>query len=172
MAIEVFRGDHYFLSNMYPLKEGVLTVDGFEVPCVEIAYQREKFTEFADRELIRAAKDGFEAKRIARRLEKRDRRPIREDWYDVGRLSVMRDCIDLKFDRNSDIAECLVATGEEEIIEGNNRGDTFWGISPPGSRNGNNFLGQTLMMVRARLQGIDYVPSDKYAAILPILQKN
>lgn len=140
------------MSSMYPLKNGILTPDGFEVSCVEIAYQREKFVEFEDRELLLNTKDGFAAKRIARKLEKKQKRPIREDWYDLGRLSVMRDCVDLKFDRNPDIAHQLAETGDEMIYEGNNWNDNFWGVCPPGSRSGQNFLGKILMETRARIQ--------------------
>ncbi len=45
----------------------------------------------------------------------------------------------------------LVATGQEELVEGNDWEDRFWGVDPPGSNNGENNLGKILMRVRNEL---------------------
>jgi predicted NAD-dependent protein-ADP-ribosyltransferase YbiA (DUF1768 family) len=64
----------------------------------------------------------------------------------------MRYWVREKFTRNPDIASLLVATGDEELVEGNNWGDTFWGVCPPGSDNGQNWLGRILTDQREDLK--------------------
>lgn len=43
----------------------------------------------------------------------------------------------------------LLATGNEELIEGNKHGDHFWGVC---NGHGENMLGKLLMQLRAELQ--------------------
>jgi predicted NAD-dependent protein-ADP-ribosyltransferase YbiA (DUF1768 family) len=43
----------------------------------------------------------------------------------------------------------LLETGDAELIEGNDWGDTFWGVC---GGKGNNFLGKLLMEVRKELR--------------------
>lgn len=150
MAIDKFRGDNYFLSNMYPLDNGVETPEGIVVPCSEIAYLPERFVDPGVRSAVLAAPDGFAAKRITRTFEK-EGAAIRPDW-DAGKLIVMRVYVGQKFDRNPELAEKLLATGSEELIEGNSWGDRFWGVSPRGSGKGQNHLGRILMETRDQIR--------------------
>ena len=53
-----------------------------------------------------------------------------------------------KFTQNLLLKEKLLATGTEELVEGNNHGDTFWGCV---NGKGENHLGKILMKVREEL---------------------
>jgi len=96
-----------------------------------------------------------QAKKAGRRM------PLREDWMDV-RVDMMRFVIESKFftTRYGD-GKYLVETGDEELVEGNSWGDTFWGVANPGSRlnpgqlftpQGENWLGRLLMERREQLR--------------------
>jgi ribA/ribD-fused uncharacterized protein len=149
MTIERFRNEHFYLSSMFPLKEGVEGPGGVVVPTVEHAYQAEKFLDPALQRKIMEAPDGFEAKRIANKLEKQgnEKRP---DWEE-RKIEVMRGYVRQKFERDPDLTAQLLETNDETIVEGNPRNDTFWGVSPVGSNNGQNHLGIILMETRAEL---------------------
>lgn len=150
MAIENFRDEYYFLSTMYPVKEKFEAGEGIVVASVEVPYQVAKFEDMDIRRRILAASDGYEAKKMANRLEKLSV-PKRSDWDEI-KVDVMSDLNWRKFSQVPRLKELLIATGAEEIIEGNMRGDNFWGVSPPGNPDGENWLGQILMGVRHRLK--------------------
>ena len=153
MTIERFRDDYFFLSSMFPLEKGVEGPGGVVVPSVEHAYQAEKFEDPNLQAEIMDTTDGFEAKRMARRLEKsgHEKRP---DW-DERKVDIMRGYVHQKFKRDPDLQQQLLNTGQEEIVEGNNRNDTFWGVCPIGSRNGHNYLGRILMETREELTHVE-----------------
>lgn len=152
MSIERFRGEHYFLSSMYPIEEpgGIRVADTIKVATVEPLYKAARFAQLTDRQQVLGAPNGFAAKSIADKLEKSGA-PVRDNW-EALRLPVMRSCVALKFGQNPGLAEQLVATGDEELVEGM-RGErfSFWGVAPIGSRNGSNWLGRILMDTRALL---------------------
>ena len=60
-----------------------------------------------------------------------------------------------KFDKG-ELALALKYTGDAELIEGNNWGDTFWGVC---NGVGENHLGKLLMARRAQLRGNETVPT-------------
>jgi predicted NAD-dependent protein-ADP-ribosyltransferase YbiA (DUF1768 family) len=57
-----------------------------------------------------------------------------------------------KFTQNPELGKALVATGDSLLEEGNTWGDTFWGVCPPGSGTGHNWLGCLLMHTRSQIQ--------------------
>lgn len=59
----------------------------------------------------------------------------------------MEDLLRLKFS-NREVANLLILTGDEELIEGNWWGDKFWGIY---NGEGENHLGKLLMKIRGEL---------------------
>lgn len=65
------------------------------------------------------------------------------DWEDE-KLEIMFDLVRMKFE-DRELRERLLATGDEELIEGNWWGDTFWGVC---KGEGKNALGKILMTVR------------------------
>ncbi len=131
--IDSFNGEYRWLSNFY------IEPDGTHV---EGEYQGAKFPGY---------EAGFEdltpgkAKRLG---GSRSMTPyLREDWNDV-RIDIMKRLVLLKFLDHPTLYKALVDTGEEELIEGNNWGDTFWGKV---NGVGENHLGKILMEVRRKI---------------------
>lgn len=138
--IDRFRDEYYFLSNFYLCP---VEYEGQIFNCVESAFQaaktldkgeREKFTDMAP----------TKAKHAGRRVA------LRSDWETV-KVDIMHELIRDKFTRNPELAEMLKATGDEDLIEGNNWNDRFWGVS---KGKGQNHLGKILMAVRDEIQKI------------------
>ena len=84
---------------------------------------------------------GGQAKRLGRRVE------LRSDWETV-KIEIMRQVLKSKFTHNPELREKLIATGNTELIEGNNWNDRFWGVC---RGVGKNHLGKLLMEIRAEL---------------------
>jgi N-glycosidase YbiA len=139
MKIDRFDGPNRFLSNFYP---SPITVSGIVYPTVEHAFQAAKTTDPVLRRHIAMLSTPGEAKRAGRRLE------LREGW-DGLRIDAMRWLLAMKFAPGSTLASWLIATDPAELIEGNDWGDTFWGMV--GER-GENHLGRLLMQHRAVLR--------------------
>lgn len=55
-----------------------------------------------------------------------------------------------KFTQHKDLAEKLLETGDEELVEGNKWNDTYWGVC---NGKGKNQLGKILMRIREELKG-------------------
>lgn len=135
-----FSGERYFLSNMYPC---TFIYEGLEYSSSEHAFQAQKCVHPADANLVRMAVDGFQAKRVARAVQR-----IRPDW-DAVRVGVMRAVVGAKFTQNLPLLEKLLATGDEELVEHNTWKDRFWGVY---QGKGENHLGIILMEVRTELR--------------------
>jgi len=56
-----------------------------------------------------------------------------------------------KFTQNADLAERLLATGDEMLIESNDWGDRIWGQV---DGLGQNYLGKILMRIRTELKAV------------------
>ena len=136
-SITRFSGQYRFLSNFYPLKEGVLLAD-LVYPTVEHAYQASKTVNVMQRRLIQQAFSPGEAKRLGKKVS------MRPEFEDI-KVQVMLRLVRQKF-KNPFLANILVATGDRVLVEGNDWGDQFWGESPVGT--GKNKLGKILMKVR------------------------
>jgi ribA/ribD-fused uncharacterized protein len=137
--ITEFEGEFRFLSNFYP---SPVMLDGIEYPTVEHAYQAAKTIDTAERDRIRNAKHAGTAKKLGRKVT------LRPDWEAV-KLQVMEDLIRRKFSI-PDLKDMLLATEQEELVEGNYWGDTFWGVC---EGVGQNHLGKILMKVRRSYHG-------------------
>jgi len=136
--ISEFRGQWRWLSNFWPAP---VKLDREVYPTVEHAYQAAKTLDLEARKIIREASTPGIAKKLGRHLD------IRADWDEV-RDGVMRDLLKQKFAPGTALAEQLLATGRWILVEGNNWGDTYWGIS---NGTGLNRLGSLLMEVRLGL---------------------
>lgn len=130
-----FRGNRFFLSNFYPLPDG---------KTLEHYYQAAKVAPGPHvwKQRILQARTPGEARRLGRLA------PIRPDWDNV-KIAVMRDLVLKKFAAGSDLAEKLLATGNEDLVEENNWGDRFWGRC---DGRGENWLGRLLMERRRELR--------------------
>lgn len=168
MAIDKFENQNFFLSNFY---NSPLWYDGELWPTVEHAFQAAKVdTETAKQILV--AKTPGEAKRLGRRGT------MRPDW-DTTRIKVMRECLQRKFLCNDDLLKRLLATGDEELIEGTTWHDNFWGnCTCPKCANitGQNMLGKLLMEIRDKARRGMYVwgvwtTTDEYSGKIHYLFK-
>jgi ribA/ribD-fused uncharacterized protein len=74
---------------------------------------------------------------------------IRKDWNEK-KLEIMNWAVREKF-KDAKLAEMLLDTGDEELVEGNTWNDTFWGVC---EGKGHNHLGKILMCVRDELRGV------------------
>lgn len=136
--INSFTKEYRFLSNFWPAE---VQMYGVTYPTVEHAYQASKTTNPKLRETIRACATPAEAKRKGKQLI------IRQDWF-TFRLQAMETLLRRKFSI-PELKEKLLSTGEEDLVEGNNWGDTFWGVC---LNQGENNLGKLLMKIRQELQ--------------------
>ncbi len=128
-----------FLSNFYLCE---IEFEGLTYPSTEHAYQSAKTLHFVLRKAF--TWDGFtpaETKKLSRTA------PIRSDW-DVAKDDVMLRCLRAKF-QIPELAKMLLATGSEELVEGNTWGDVYWGVC---NGKGLNKLGKMLMQVRDEIQ--------------------
>src|SRR5262245_50753991 len=116
-AISDFRGDYDFLSNFYP---AVVTYEGADYQKVEHAFQAAKTFDHAQRRALRSAKTPSEAKRMGKRVTRR------EDWFDVS-LVIMEALVRQKVTHYPALRAALLATGDAELIEGNTWNDRFYG---------------------------------------------
>ena len=136
-VIDHFRGEFDWLSNFFKCQ---VEFEGMNFSNVEAAFQAAKCLDMKERERFFGLSGG-QAKRLGRRVE------LRSDWEEV-KIDIMRQVLKSKFTQNSELREKLIATGDTELIEGNNWNDTFWGVC---RGKGRNHLGKLLMEVRAEL---------------------
>ncbi len=136
MTISQFQGKHRFLSNFWPAK---VTFGGWEYPTVEHAYQAAKTISMNDRRRIQEAQTPGEAKKIGQTVL------MREGW-EFMKVWVMYELVRNKF-IPYDMHTLLNNTGDEELLEGNNWGDKFWGVTGD-YLSGDNWLGRILMSIR------------------------
>jgi ribA/ribD-fused uncharacterized protein len=137
--IDSFKGKYRFLSNFYPC---LVEYQGNVYESVEHAYSAAKTLDVSFQEAIFFARTAAEAKKIGRRV------PLREDWEDI-KVDIMKNLLVDKFS-TFELKGKLLATGEEELVEGNWWGDTFWGVC---NGIGQNCLGKLLMEVREEIRG-------------------
>ncbi len=148
-GIQQFRGDYFFLSNMYPLKVAIPSVAGVEVETSEHAYQAAKFVNPELQRKIATTATGVESKDLAHELEATGAIVV-GDW-EISKIGIMQKVVWDKFSLNADLATRLLATKDRKLVEGNTWNDRFWGVCPPESDKGDNNLGLVLMETRAKL---------------------
>lgn len=136
--IDSFTGQYEFLSNFYPAN---ICIDGTTYPTAEHAFQCMKCLYDDDRESVLACKTPADAKHLGRTVK------MRPDWERI-KVDVMHGILLQKFS-DPKLAEMLLATGDEELIEGNQWNDKFWGVCRGA---GCNMLGRLLMDVRDKMK--------------------
>ena len=142
--INKFEGEYNFLSNFYPSQ---ITIDSVTYPTVEHAFQAAKTRSFLERIRISKLDTPGKAKSAGRKVE------LRSDWEKI-KDQVMYNCLKEKF-KIKELKEKLLATGNEELIEGTTWHDNYWGnCSCEKCKNieGKNMLGNILMRVREELR--------------------
>ena len=141
-----------FLSNFYPYKnkngdkyphDVAVEYDGMTFDCVENAYQAAKAKYKKDR-IQFMTMTPFQAKKFADEGNLK----VRKNW-DSMKLRIMRNLVWQKFSKTPALAKMLLDTGDQELVEGNDWGDRYWGVC---DGKGENKLGQILMQVRKDLR--------------------
>lgn len=138
-AITSFRGEYAFLSNMYSVP---VEWDGHTYQNSEAAFQSAKTLKPEERNAF-CNLNGVAAKQQGKKVL------LRKDWKDV-KDGIMEEIIRAKFTQNPELAKELVATGDAQLMEGNNWHDTYWGVNSR-TLEGKNHLGIILMKIRAEL---------------------
>ena len=127
-----FRGEYWFLSNMYPCR----IFFGEVYQCAEAAFQAMKCVDPNER-LAFCSMDGKTAKRFGRQVK------LRSDWDQI-KDNVMLEVLKAKFLQNPELLKKLKRT-TGIIKEDNTWGDTYWGVC---NGKGANKLGELLMIIR------------------------
>ncbi len=138
--IDKFDGQYAFLSNFYnspirPFDDDIL------YPTVEHAFQAQKTLNISIRKEIAAQPTPGKAKAIGRNII------LRSDWRDI-RIQIMYRALKAKF-KDTKLAQKLLSTGNEKLVEGNWWGDKYWGVC---NGEGENNLGKLLMKIREELK--------------------
>jgi ribA/ribD-fused uncharacterized protein len=113
--INSFRDDKFFLSNFYLHP---IAWNGLIFPASENAFQSEKTLNKLERIPFTLYSPG-RAKRKGKKLI------LREDWEEI-KVPMMFTILLVKFS-DPELRDKLLATDGEELIEGNNWHDNFWG---------------------------------------------
>lgn len=121
--------------------------DRLEWPTAEHFYQAAKLVDIHDVINILNSDSPGRSKKLGRSL------PNRPDWQACS-IRAMRDTLAFKFASGTDLAETLLETGDELLVEGNTWGDRFFGMvkNAEGVYEGQNWLGCLLMLRRAELR--------------------
>lgn len=151
-CIDSFRGDYGFLSNFHACR---VEYQGIWYQNAEAAFQAQKCINEED-------KLGFCGLPAARAKRRGRQVLLRPDWETV-KVGLMEEIVRAKFTQNPHLAEKLLATGRQQIAEGNTWGDTCWGVDARTGK-GENHLGRILMKVREELGAVMYVkPAAEYS---------
>lgn len=139
--ISEFKGKFRFLSNFFNCPNGVL-YDNYLYKTSEHAYQSAK----SDYDLY---KDTLRKSHVTPAMAKQMGSEIglKYNWEEI-KDNVMLEVVRNKFNRNELLAQLLFQTEDQELIEGNNWGDKYWGQV---DGVGQNKLGKILMQVRDEL---------------------
>ena len=136
--IDKFSGKNRWLSNFWPAE---VELDGTKYASVEHAYQAAKTLNMEDRALFQGISASV-AKSLGKKLV------VRDDWNEV-KMAVMTDLNMQKYTKHPALAAKLIATGDQQLVEGNYWKDHFWGVC---NGVGENHLGKILMEIRKNIQ--------------------
>lgn len=139
--ISEFKKQYFFLSNFYNRS---VKYNGVRFRSSECAFQAQKcperMGEFTDI-------PPNEGKSLGRKV------PLRKDW-DRVKDNIMYEIVKEKFTQHEDLKRRLLETGDEELQEGNDWYDTYWGVDIHTGK-GLNMLGKILMRIRDELRKDD-----------------
>jgi len=133
-----FADEYEFLSNFYPIE---IKDDDIIYPSLEHAFQAMKSLDLKERRKIASCRSPGRAKRMGEKLK------TRPGW-DSLKIDIMLGLLEIKF-RDRELRKLLLATGDEELVEGNTWKDTFWGVY---NGKGENMLGKLLMALRETIR--------------------
>lgn len=136
--IDRFDGEYAFLSNY---SASPFRINYVLFPTMEHYFQANKADNQNDYLHIAYAPTPGKAKQLGRKIQ------LRPDWEEI-KDNVMLTGLRKKF-ADPELRNLLLATGDEELIEGNYWGDTYWGVC---NGVGQNKLGKLLMQVREEIK--------------------
>lgn len=157
-----FQGAERFLSNFYPCNvtlpaEPEHNLPEMEFSSVENAYMAWKTTEGTIRKIIQSL-----TPKEAKELTYSENFPLRSDFSDENRLQIMEILLAEKYsNRNPEVKQNLLSTGNATLIEGNTWDDTFFGFCLKTS-SGLNHLGRLTAKRRSQLQSEQVEPELSY----------
>lgn len=122
----------------YPVR-----LKGVDWPTSEHYFQAQKFAGTLHEEEVRLAR----SPRIAARMGRSRKRPLRPDWEQV-KDAIMLEAVRAKFTQQPRLRKRLLETGDAPIVEHTPK-DRYWGDGGDGT--GLNRLGEILMRVRSEL---------------------
>jgi len=137
--INQFKGEHRWLSNFAPCN---IILNGIQYKSVEHAYMSAKSDDLTWIHFCRDTEKPGDVKKASRNIK------LKEDWDNI-KINVMESCVSQKFSQEPYKTK-LIQTGDQELIEGNTWGDTFWGVTLHNNEGQNN-LGKIIMEYRDRL---------------------
>jgi len=141
--ITQFRGEYSWLSN-FQYFDKPLNYYGIKFLTNEHFYVAMKTVDWDLRKLV-SLHPSKGLKKYGNSLT------LRDDWEDI-KLEVMLYGLRYKFsNKNPNLREKLLLTGDAIIEEGNWWGDDFWGICLK-TEMGNNHLGKLIMKVREEIR--------------------
>ena len=140
--IKNFEGEYAFLSNFY---FSPMIIDNVVYTTNEHYFQAMKSLNPKERQALVLAPTPGKSKHLGRKVS------LRKDWEDI-KEEVMLTGLRHKFS-NPELRKKLLATGNEELIEGTTWHDNSWGICDCETcgGQGKNRLGKLLMQVREEL---------------------
>lgn len=130
--INSFIGEYRWLSNFH------IHDDGYSV---EHYFQAAKAKSANEAAWVLDSDTPAMAKKRGRQVN------LRENWEKIKTL-VMEAFLRDKF-KQEDLKEKLIATGDQELVEGNWWNDTYWGVC---NGVGENHLGKLLMKIREEIK--------------------
>ena len=138
--IKEFQNEYRWLSNFWPVE---IEYKGRVYPSVEHAYMSQKNLSDVWQDFCVSESDPKKVKKMSREI------CLREEWEEV-KVDIMKELIHIKFHK-PELHEKILATGNEFLQEGNDWGDTFWGVDLK-TGEGKNMLGKIIMEVRDKLR--------------------
>ena len=133
-----FRGGNEFLSNFF-ISKSQITINGFTFNNAESAFQSFKCS---DRQYEFQNLSPKQSKSLGRKVK------LRDDW-ELIKDEIMYNILCCKFKNNHSLKQALLDTKDVYLVEGNNWGDTYWGIC---KNIGYNKLGEILMKIREEIR--------------------
>jgi predicted NAD-dependent protein-ADP-ribosyltransferase YbiA (DUF1768 family) len=122
LEVNIFRGENRFWSNfwLHPIR-----AFGYECKSNEHGFQALMTLDEDVRQKILA----FPTPREAKMESMNEDFPLRHDWANV-QIDIMRELINQKFslENSHELAYKMYQSFDFDICEGNNWGDTYWGI--------------------------------------------
>lgn len=141
MTISEFRGQYDFLSNFAYAR---VEYEGHTFRSSEHAFQWAKCGDETELDKFSYKVSAADAKKNGRTVK------LQEGWDEL-KYGIMHKIVEEKFSYDKKLADKLLATEGEELVEGNTWHDNYWGscsCSKCGNKGANN-LGKILMDIRS-----------------------